>query len=100
MKNVTFGFYNHDLARNAPYLVVNGVAFYFSYSTLVAVSDSSGCFVLKTPFGTITEEQLYWIDMGQHKRRLDQEDFDKHVKRAMKEAGIKGLPTIAMTMPK
>ena len=36
------GFYNENTAKNAPYVKVNGVTFYLSYETVVAVSYGLG----------------------------------------------------------
>lgn len=96
MKNTTFGFYNKNTARNAPYLVVNGVTFYFSYSTLVGVRSPFEVSVLQNPARCTTGKHLNWIDGGNHKNRLNQKEFDKAAIKAMKLAKIKELPTISI----
>ena len=94
MKNTTFGFYNENSARNAPYLTVNGVTFYFSYSTLVGVDYGDGFYVAENRWGTTTGKHLNWIDAKDHTSRLGRAEFEKKVEIAMMEAGIAELPTI------
>lgn len=98
MKNTTFGFYNENSAKNAPYLKINGVSFYFSYSTLVGIAfdegNDIGFYVLQNPSGNTTGKHLNWLDNKDHENRLDRSAFLSKVKLAMKQAKIKELPTI------
>lgn len=94
MENTTFGFYNKNSARNAPYIEINGITFYFSYSTLVGVLFDSTMYVLQNPARTTTGKHLNWLDNGNHQNRLDEKEFDAMTTLAMKLAKIKELPTI------
>ena len=55
------GFYNENTAKNAPYVKVNGVTFYLSYETVVAVSYGMGLKVIKNYWGPTTGKHLNWI---------------------------------------
>ena len=83
------GFYNENTAKNAPYVEINGVTFYFSYETVVAVRYGLGLKVIKNQWSTTTGKHLNWI-CSDHSIRLDPADFDKEVEKAKVEAGITG----------
>lgn len=88
--------YNENTAKNAPLIIVNGVEFYFSYSTLVAVNYEKGLFVHKNDWGNTTGKHLNWIDGGKKNERLTDEQLKEHIQSAMKEANINSLPTISL----
>jgi len=86
------GFYNENTAKNAPYVEVNGVTFYLSYETVVAVSYGLGLKVIKNQWGPTTGKHLNWISTD-HSIRLDPADFVKEEEKAMEKAGIDSLPS-------
>tara|TARA_R110002110_G_scaffold12237_3_gene58392 strand:- start:2358 stop:2651 length:294 start_codon:yes stop_codon:yes gene_type:complete len=86
------GFYNENTAKNAPYVEVNGVTFYLSYETVVAVSYGLGLKVIKNQWGPTTGKHLNWISTD-HSIRLDPADFEKEEVKAMEKAGIDSLPS-------
>lgn len=95
--SITFGFYNENTASNAPYLYINGVRFYFSYRTLVAVHHSKGLCVSENRWTTTTGKHLNWLDGGSYaskKERCNELRFRKELKRALREARITELPEI------
>ncbi len=96
MNNTTVSFYNENSAKNALLLEVNGVSFYYSYKTIVAVHVKGASFpyVIKNYWGPTTGKHLNWIDNGNKDSRFCEEDFKKLVVVAMEDAGIKELPTI------
>ena len=85
-------FYNENTAKNAPYVKVNGVTFYLSYETVVAVSYGMGLKVIKNYWGPTTGKHLNWISTD-HSKRLDDADFQKELEKAKEKAGIDSLPT-------
>lgn len=94
-------FYNQNSAKNALLIQVNGVKFYFSYSTIVWVfipysenAKYSGTYTMKNYWKWTTGKHLNWIDRGDHKNRLDRDEFEKVVKFAQKRAKIRDFPTI------
>lgn len=102
-------FYNQNSAKNALLVEVNFVSFYFSYNTLVWVHipydynsskpphQFNGTYVIKNQWGPTTWKHLNWIDGGTRPQdRLDQKEFDKVVKYAMKVARIKKPPSISI----
>ena len=89
------GFYNENTAKNAPYVEVNGVTFYFSYETVVAVSYGLGLKVIKNYWGPTTGKHLNWISTD-HSIRLDDADFQKEVEIAREKAGIDELPNFSL----
>lgn len=54
----------------------NGNQFYYSYKTLVAFYTDGKLFVIKNYWNTTTGKHLNWIDDGDKKNRLTQEEFD------------------------
>lgn len=107
-------FYNENSARNALVLEINGVKFYFSYKTCVGLewpttkrkrvtidgiettqeTYGNERIVLRNYWSVTTGKHLNWIDGGDKRSRVDQEDFDLYMKEAMKAARIKELPEI------
>ena len=52
--------------------------FYYSYKTLVAFRTcKTGLVVIKNYWSTTTGKHLNWIDGGDKKGRVNQEEFDK-----------------------
>ena len=98
--NTRFWFYNENTAKNAPYLEINGVTFFFSYSTLVGVRYISEgrqkTAVIKNYWGNTTGKHLNWIDNGNHGERLENTAFEEEAKKAMQAAGITELPTLSI----
>ena len=92
---MTIGFYNENTAKNAPYVKVNGVTFYLSYETVVAVSYGLGLKVIKNYWGPTTGKHLNWIS-SDHSIRLDDADFQKEVEIAREKAGIDELPNFSL----
>ena len=92
---MTIGFYNENTAKNAPYVKVNGVTFYLSYETVVAVSYGMGLKVIKNYWGPTTGKHLNWIS-SDHSIRLDDADFQKEVEIAREKAGIDELPNFSL----
>ena len=92
---MTIGFYNENTAKNAPYVEVNGVTFYLSYETVVAVSYGLGLKVIKNYWGPTTGKHLNWISTD-HSIRLDDADFQKEVEIAREKAGIDELPNFSL----
>ena len=92
---MTIGFYNENTSKNAPYIRVNGVIFYFSYETVVAVSYGMGLKIIKNQWSTTTGKHLNWIN-DDHSIRLDYADFDKEVEIAREKAGIDELPNFSL----
>ena len=95
------GFYNENTAKNAPYVKVNGVTFYLSYETVVAVSYAmeSGRVVMKVIknyWGPTTGKHLNWISTD-HSIRLDDADFEKELEKAKEKAGIDSLPSFEIS---
>lgn len=90
----TFDFYNNNTAKNAPRLTINGVQFYFSYSTVVAVRYNGNLHVIQNYWKHTTGKHLNWIDGGNKTDRLDDDAFRVKIDEAMKVAGIDELPTI------
>ena len=88
---MTIGFYNENTSKNAPYIRVNGVIFYFSYETVVAVSYGMGLKITKNQWSTTTGKHLNWIN-DDHSMRLSSEGFEKEIKKACAWAGIDELP--------
>ena len=96
MKNTAFSFYNQNSAKNAPLLTINGVRFYFSYETVVAVAFDGNCFVIENLWSNTTGKHLNWIDGGDKKNRLTKAMFDINLGLAMEFAKIKELPTVSI----
>lgn len=94
MSQTKISFYNENSAKNAILLTINGVRFYFSYRTLVAVKYSGESATHVNDWGTTTGKHLNWIDGGSPKTRVTGEVWDNHVAQAMQAAGITELPTI------
>ena len=54
-----------------------GNTFYFSYKTLVAFSHNGNTYVRQNIWGNTTGKHLNWIDGGDKKSRLTQEEFEQ-----------------------
>ena len=89
-----FSFYNQNSAKNAPLLTINGVRFYFSYETVVAVAFEGNTHVIENHWGPTTGKHLNWIDGGNKKDRLNSNLFNINLEIAMEFAGIKELPSV------
>lgn len=97
MNNTRFGFYNENTARNAPYIEINGVTFYFSYSTLVGIKiKDNPPIVMQNYWKGTTGKHLNWIDWGDKKERLSREAFEIVTNEALKIAGVEELPKITI----
>ncbi len=69
--------------NNAKVIKINGMSFYFSYETLVAVNTGSELKVLQNYWGPTTGKHLNAIDGGDKEakdKRLDKDAFDAFVK--------------------
>jgi len=87
------GNYNENSARNANYIKIWGVTFYYSYDTLVAVNYGKGVKVCKNMWSNTTGKHLNWID-DDHSIRLSVEGFATEIKKACAWAGIEQIPTM------
>jgi hypothetical protein len=67
--------------NNAKVLKVNGMSFYFSYETLVAVNTGTELKVIQNNWGPTTGHHLNSIDGGKKESRLTKEDFQKFVEK-------------------
>ena len=65
--------------NNAKMVKVNGMTFYFSYETLVAVNTGKELKVIQNYWGPTTGKHLNKIDGGDKASRLSKEDFDEFV---------------------
>ena len=69
--------------NNAKVIKINGMSFYFSYETLVAVNTGNELKVLQNYWGPTTGKHLNAIDGGDKEakdKRLDKDAFDAFVK--------------------
>ena len=69
----------------------HGITLYYSYDTLVAFcgwisKEKHGLIVIKNYWGSTTGKHLNWIDCGNHKNRLTENDFIKLYSKAIKNA--------------
>lgn len=65
--------------NNAKMVRVNGITFYFSYETLVAVNTGKELKVIQNYWGPTTGKHLNKIDGGDKASRLSKEDFEEFV---------------------
>lgn len=83
MKQVNFFNYGNYSSENygvhtLAFTDTKGNTFYFSYETLVAFKIRNGnTYVRKNIWGPTTGKHLNWIDGGDKKSRLSEEDFEK-----------------------
>lgn len=91
----SFSFYNKDTGRNAPLLTINGVRFYFSYNTLIAVCYGGKWGISKNRWTKTTGKHLNWID-DTRSNRLEEKAFNEEVEKAMAVAGVTELPLMAI----
>jgi len=61
-------------------VTVNGIDFWFSYDTLVAVVRCGTYFVAENRWSGTTGKHLNYIDGGDKKNRLNKEAFEAKVK--------------------
>lgn len=67
----------------------NGIDFYYSYQTLVAFrTPEHGLTVCKNTYSNTTGKHLNWIDGGNKATRLDREEFEELLQKAMKLYGL------------
>ena len=59
---------------------VKGNTFYFSYDTLIAFKYDYKTYVIQNYWNTTTGKHLNWIDKGNKKDRLTQEQFEQKYK--------------------
>ena len=91
MKQVKFFNYGNYSSENygvhtLAFIDHKGNTFYFSYETLVAFKIRNGnTYVRKNIWGSTTGKHLNWIDGGDKKSRLSEEDFEKKYKELIGE---------------
>lgn len=84
---------NQNSARNFNSVSINGVKFWFSYETCVAVSLRTSfkwdyVFVIQNYWSNTTGKHLNRIDRWGNDKRLSQEDFDTILCEAYRQVGL------------
>lgn len=65
--------------NNAKMIKLNGMTFYFSYETLVAVHTGKELKIVQNQWGPTTGKHLNCIDGGDKANRMEKQQFDEFV---------------------
>ena len=88
---ITISSYYGDSAsakNNAKMIKLNGMTFYFSYETLVAVHTGKELKVVQNQWGPTTGKHLNKIDGGDKTHRLEKHKFDEFVQTISMDAMV------------
>lgn len=87
----SYGQYSSDnYSGHTNVLEYGGIDLYYSYKTIVAFRTAkTGLVVIQNYWGPTTGKHLNWIDDGDKKSRLKQDEFKAKLEAALIENGIK-----------
>jgi len=80
--------------NNTSKITVNGLTFHFSYTTLVAIEDSSIRVVHKNIWSRTTAKHLNNIDGGWIMNRVNADEFNRVVLQMCAAHGVDSIPTL------